>query len=111
VAAITGQGLSLVSTDAGGEPQPLRGTQPGDLPLGFSDDGRTMLVGHRGEESCPVSRMDLQSGAITSWKTFSPSNVAGLVSSNCPGFSADEQHYVFGYTWILSDLFMVDNLK
>jgi serine/threonine protein kinase/Tol biopolymer transport system component len=111
VAAITGQGLSLVSIEAGGGPQPLRGTQPGDVPLGFSDDGRTMLVGHRGEMSCPVSRLDLQTGALTPWKTFSPSNVAGLVSANCPGFSADEQHYVFGYTWILSDLFMVDNLK
>jgi serine/threonine protein kinase/Tol biopolymer transport system component len=111
VAAITGQGLSLVSIDAVGEPQPLRGTQPGDVPLGFSDDGRTLLVGHRGEASCPVSRIDLQSGVMTPWKTFSPSNVAGLVSANCPGFSADEQHYVFGYTWILSDLFMVDNLK
>jgi len=111
VAAITGQGLSLVSVDGGGEPQPLPGTEAGDVPLGWSDDGRTLLVGHRGEMSCPVSRLDLQNGTRTPWKTFSPSNVAGLVSANCPGFSADEQHYVFGYTWILSDLFMVDNLK
>jgi Tol biopolymer transport system component len=111
VAAITGQGLSLVSLDGVGEPQPLRGTEAGDVPLGWSDDGRTLLVGHRGEMACPVSRLDLQNGTRTPWKTFSPSNVAGLVSANCPGFSFDEQHYVFGYTWILSDLFMVDNLK
>ena len=111
VAAITGQGLSLVSLDGGGEPQPLHGTEVGDVPLGWSDDGGTLLVGHRGEMACPVSRLDLQNGTRTPWKTFSPSNVAGLVSANCPGFSFDEQHYVFGYTWILSDLFMVDNLK
>ena len=81
------------------------------MPLGWSDDGRTLLVGHRGEMACPVSRLDLQDGTRTPWKTFSPSSVAGLVSANCPGFSNDEQQYVFGYTWILSDLFMVDNLK
>ncbi len=110
VAAISNEGLSLISID-GGEPQPLRGTQPGDVPLDWSSDGRTLLIGHRGETSCPVSRLDLQTGNITPWKTFSPSTVAGLVQSNCPGFSDDEQHYVFGYTWILSDLFLVENLK
>jgi Tol biopolymer transport system component len=111
VAAITSEGLSLVSIEGGGEPQPLQGTEPGDVPLGWSDDGRTLLVGHRGETTCPVSRLDLQTGAKTPWKNFSPSNIAGLVQANCPGFSADQQHYVFGYTWILSDLFMVENLK
>lgn len=110
LAAITGQGLSLVSID-GGEPQPVKGTQPGDVSLGWSKDGSSFLVGHRGETACPVSRLDLQSGTIMPWKTFSPSGVAGLVSANCPGFSDDQQHYVFGYTWILSDLFMVENLK
>ncbi len=110
VAANGSEGLSLISID-GGEPQRLRSTQPGDIPLGWSSDGRTLLVGHRGETSCPVSKVDLQTGNITPWKTFSPSTVAGLVQSSCPGFSDDEQHYVFGYTWILSDLFMVENLK
>ncbi len=110
VAAIAGDGLAIVSID-GGEPQRVQGTQPGDTPLGWSNDGRTLLVGHRGETECPVSRLDLQTGARTPWKSFSPSNVAGLVQSNCPGFSDDQQHYVFGYTWILSDLFMVENLK
>jgi len=111
LAAVTAQGLSLVSTDGAGEPQPVTGTESGDWPLGWSDGGRTLLVGHRVETGCPVSRVDLKSGTRTLWKSFSPSNVAGLVSSNCPGFSDDEQHYVFGYTWILSDLFLVENLK
>ena len=110
VAAISEQGLSLISVE-GGEPQPIRGTQPGDTPLGWSSNGRTMLIGFRGETACPVSRLDLETGSRTPWKSFSPANVAGLVASSCPGFSEDEQHYVFGYTWILSDLFMVENLK
>lgn len=111
IAAVTGQGLSLISADGAGEPQAIPGTQPGDVPIGWSDGARTLLVGHQGEMECPVFRLDLQNRTRTAWKTFSPSSIAGLVSANCPGISADEQHYVFGYTWILSDLFMVENLK
>jgi eukaryotic-like serine/threonine-protein kinase len=110
LAAVTADGISLLPIDSG-EVQPVRGSRPGDLPLGWSNDGRSLLVGHRGETACPVSRLDLQNATTTPWKTFSPADTAGLVQAGCPGFSADEQHYVFGYTRMLSDLFMVENLK
>jgi hypothetical protein len=38
-------------------------------------------------------------------------DIAGVVGSSCPLLSADEQHYVFGYTRSLSDLFLVEHLK
>jgi len=110
LAAATADGISLLPID-GGEAQPVRGSRPGDLPIGWSNDGRSLLIGHRGETACPVFRLDLQNATNTPWKTFSPSDTAGLVQAGCPGFSADEQHYVFGYTRILSDLFLVENLK
>jgi len=34
-----------------------------------------------------------------------------VVGAACPLISADEQHYVFGYTRNLSDLFLVEHLK
>ena len=110
IAASTSYGLAMISTD-GGEPQPGRGSAPGDLALGWSADGRFLMVGRRLETGCPVSRLDLQSGTSTPWKTFSPPDTAGLTGSRCPIFATDEQHYVFGYVRILSDLFMVENLK
>jgi eukaryotic-like serine/threonine-protein kinase len=110
VAASTSDGLAMVLVD-GGEPQPVRGSTPGDLPLSWSGAGRTLLVGLRGETGCSVSRLDLQSGTRTPWKTFSPSDASGLSSVRCPVFSADEQHYAFSYTRILSDLFLVENVK
>jgi len=70
-----------------------------------------LLVGRRGETTCQVSRLDLQTGTRTTWKMFSPSDVAGVVSVACPLISADEKHYVFGYRRNLSDLFLVDHLK
>jgi serine/threonine protein kinase/Tol biopolymer transport system component len=110
IAAISGEGLFLLPV-GGGEPQAVRGSQPGDLPLRWSNNGQALLVGSRGETACPVSRIDLQSGSRTPWKIFTPSDVAGVVGAACPLIAADEQHYVFGYTRNLSDLFLVEHLK
>jgi eukaryotic-like serine/threonine-protein kinase len=110
IAAVSGDGISIVPLE-GGEPQLVRGSQPSDLPLRWARDGQSLLVGNRGETSCPVSRIDLQTGSKTFWKSFSPADIAGVVGSSCPFMSADEQHYVFGYTRNLSDLFLVEHLK
>jgi hypothetical protein len=42
---------------------------------------------------------------------FSPADLAGITAVSCPSLAADEQHYVYGYTRTLSDLFMVENLR
>ena len=103
-------GIVLVSVE-GGEPQLLRGSQPGDLPLRWAKDGSALLVGSRGETSCPVSRVDILTGVRTPWKTFGVPDLAGVVGAACPLIAADEAHYVFGYTRNLSDLFLVEHLK
>jgi hypothetical protein len=89
----------------------VRGSQLGDRPLRWTKDGQALLIGNPSDTACPVSRLEIQTGARTPWKTFSPSDQAGLVGAGCPMMSADEQHYVLGYTRILSDLFLVEHLK
>jgi Tol biopolymer transport system component len=110
IAMVASDGVALGSID-GGEPQLVRGSQPGDLPLRWAKDGQGLLVGTRGETSCPVSRLDLQTGARAPWKTFSVSDIAGVIGATCPLLAADEEHYVTGYTRNLSDLFLVEHLK
>jgi len=110
VAILASDGIALVSVD-GGEPQPLSGSQPGDLPLRWARDGEALFVGRRGDTSCPVSRLNIRTGTKTPWKTFNPSDVAGVIGAACPLISADEEHYVFGYTRNLSDLFLVEHLQ
>jgi eukaryotic-like serine/threonine-protein kinase len=110
IAALTSDGIVLVSLD-GGDSRPVHNTQPGEDPLRFSKDGGTLFVGTRGNTSCAVIRIDLQTGARTPWKTLAPPDVAGVVGVSCPRISADEQYYVFGYTRNLSDLFLVDHLR
>ena len=110
VAAVTSDGIALVPVN-GGEPQPLRGARAGESPLRWSKDGTALLVGARGETSCVVSRLNIQTGARKPWKTVAPADVAGVAGVACPRIAADEEHYVFGYTRNLSDLFLVENLK
>jgi serine/threonine protein kinase/Tol biopolymer transport system component len=109
-AAIGGDGLVLFPIE-GGEPQFVAGSRPGDQALRWTKGGQALLVGSRGETSCPVDRLDLQTGTRTPWKVFTPADTAGVVAAACPLISADEQHYVFGYTRNLSDLFLVEHLK
>jgi Tol biopolymer transport system component len=110
IAAVTSDGITLLSVN-GGEPQPIHGTEPGEAPLRWAQGGSALLVGLRGETSCPVFRLDLQTGARTPWKTVRPADLAGVIGVGCPHIAADEQHYVFGYTRNLSDLFLVEHLK
>jgi eukaryotic-like serine/threonine-protein kinase len=110
VAAVSSDGIALLPVE-GGEPQLVPGSRPGDQLLRWTKNGQTLLLGARGETSCPVTRVDLQTGTRTPWKTFSPADTAGVVGAGCPLISADEQHYVFGYTRNLSDLFLVEHLK
>jgi len=110
IAAVTGDGIVLVPIE-GGEPQAVRGSQPGEAPLRWAKDGHTLFVGRREETECSVFRLDLRTGARTAWKAFSPSDVAGLTSVSCPRIAGDEQHYVFNYIRNLSDLFLVEHLQ
>ncbi len=110
VATITPNGIALVSVD-GGNPQLVPGTLPNDSPLRWAKNGSALFVGQRGETSCPVWRVDPQTGARTPWKTVRPADLAGVVGVACPRIAADEEHYVFGYVRNLSDLFLVEHLK
>jgi eukaryotic-like serine/threonine-protein kinase len=110
IAAVTSDGIALVSM-GGGDPQPVRGSQPGEAAIRWTKDEKALLIGKRGETSCTVSRLDLSSGARTDWKTVHPADLAGVVGVSCPRLAADEEHYVFGYTRNLSDLFLVEHLK
>jgi hypothetical protein len=110
IAVVTSEGIALVSLD-GGQPQVVRGSQPGDMPLHWVRDGSALFIGQRGTTACPAERLNVNTGLRAMWKTFSPADVAGVTGVACPVISGDEQHYVFGYIRNLSDLFLVEHLQ
>ena len=85
--SFSGDGIALVSPESG-EPQSVRGSQPGDVSLRWTREGNALFLGNRNKTACQVSRLGIQTGSRTAWKTFSPLDVAGVVVRALPPMSS-----------------------
>ncbi len=110
VAALNPEGKPTIYNVDGSAPSLIPGTQDGDEPVQFTADGKGILVG-RSEIPNRVSMIDLATAQRKLFKSFSPPDVTGLVDNAPPNFSRDLKSYVYSYTRITSDLYVVDGLK
>ena len=62
----------------GGEPRMINGLNPGEQPITFSSEGRSLYLYQPGELPARVDRLDLQTGKRTPWKQLMPSDPAGF---------------------------------
>jgi Tol biopolymer transport system component len=95
---------------AGGEPIPLSALDPEDTPLQFSADGRFLYVSRVTEAPAQVYRMEIATGRRELWKTLMPSDAAGVSAIN-PLLTPDGSAYVYNYTRVLSDLYLVEGVE
>jgi hypothetical protein len=121
VKPVTPDGLFVIAGDrrglalyplAGGDPQPIAGLSPGDVPLGWAADGRSLYL--RGPGLRPpvkVSRLDLASGARTAWKELAPTDDVGVTALHSIRITPDGSAYAYTYTRVLSDLYLVAGLR
>jgi len=96
---------------AGGEPRPIAGLNPGEQPITFSSDSKSLYVYQPGELPAAVNRLDLQSGQRTLWKQLMPSDPAGVETIGPILMTPDTKTCVFGYHRMLADLYLVEGLK
>ncbi len=94
----------------GGEPTPVPAIGPLDRVVGWSADGRIVLL-RLAELPARVSRLDAASGRIEPWKQVMPADAAGVSGIGRIYLTPDGSSYVYGYTRVLSDLYVVDGLK
>jgi dipeptidyl aminopeptidase/acylaminoacyl peptidase len=94
-----------------GEPRPIPGVLPGELPTGWDTDGRALFVYLPGELPARVYRVEIGTGKRTLWKEVEPSDPAGIDSLRGLLLSRDTKSYAYGYIRLLSDLYLVDGLK
>ena len=96
----------------GGDPRPIRGLEKGDVPIRFHADGR-LFVRVRSQDllKATVALLDPQTGRRQPWKVLGPSHPAGVVGLTFVFPSADGRAYVYSYDRILSDLFLVTDLR
>jgi hypothetical protein len=110
VAAQDPEGKITLYPVAGDNPAVVPNVMLDDVPIGWSPDGKSLLVGRR-EVPARVFTINLLSGERKLFKTFSPADPTGLFSNAPPQFSRDLRSYVYTYQRITSDLYVVEGLK
>jgi Tol biopolymer transport system component len=93
----------------GGDPIPIPGMQPDDLPVTWTEDGAALFVVAKAAPGQFV-RLDLASGRRTPWLNASPTDSAGLrfaVASITP----NGKFWCLSVSKLLTDLYVVDGLR
>jgi len=95
----------------GGEARIIAGLNPGEQPITWSSDGRSLYIYQPGELPASVHRLDIQTGQRTLWKQLLPSDPAGVETIGPILMTPDAQTCIFGYHRMLADLYLVEGLK
>jgi len=111
VAAIGAQRQATLFSVNGGEPRPIPGLAPGEYPLRFSADSRSLYVWKRGDVPARVTRVDLDTGKREIWKDLLPADPAGVERISNVLVTPDGRGYAYCFARLLSDLFVVEGLK
>ncbi|MGK2858980.1 MAG: protein kinase domain-containing protein [Thermoanaerobaculia bacterium] len=93
---------------AGGEETPLLGTEPGEWPFCWSDDGKYVYVYPRGKPSVSIDRIEIATGERVMWQELHPVDGAGIVDIFPAWITPDGQRYAYSYRRCLSDLYLVE---
>ena len=89
----------------------MTGNTTGDVPIGWSEDGRALYLYREGEGHFQIYRHDLAAGKSTLFKELKPSDLAGIDSMNSVLFTPNGKWYAYSYQRNLSHLFMIDGVK
>jgi Tol biopolymer transport system component len=104
-------GISLWSVTGSAPPSRVPGSEQGDRPVAFSDDGRSLWIFRRGEVPAQVVKLDTASGERQIWKTLVPVDVAGVYSITELSITPDGRAYFYSYRRLLSQLYVVRGIE
>ncbi len=94
-----------------GDAQPIKGLEPGEMPIAWTPDGKYLYVYKGGELPAKVYRLEVASGNRTLWKQLMPPDPAGVEFVGPVLPTPDGKSYVYGYRRLLSDLYLVEGLQ
>ena len=96
----------------GGALVPVPGSEPGETPVGWSADGRSLFVRRRhGSFPAAVDRLDLATRRKVPWKEFGPRDPAGILGVGAAQIARGGDAYVYTSWRILSDLYLAEGLQ
>ena len=108
-AAMPDQPISIYPLD-GGEPIAVPGSEPGDWPTQWSDDGGSIFVFRSGRVSVGIDRIDLATGQRSRWHDLRPADPAGIMDLQPIYMTRDGGKYAYAYRRFISDLYIVEGL-
>jgi serine/threonine protein kinase/Tol biopolymer transport system component len=111
VAAMGPDGKPYLFPIPAADPRPLQGLLAGEVPVGWSTDGRFLYIYKGGELPAKVYRLEIASGSRTLWKQLMPPDPAGVEFVGPVLPAPDGSSYVYGYRRLLSDLYLVEGLQ
>jgi DNA-binding winged helix-turn-helix (wHTH) protein/Tol biopolymer transport system component len=100
--------LVIRSVEAG-EQREIPTTQP-LFPVGWSADGRTLLVRDFGRVPAKLYRVDVASSRVKPWTEIGPKNLTGVQGIFRLHYSPDERCYVYSFDRVVAQLYLADGL-
>lgn len=113
-------GRALLAADKGGyalfpigdgAPRRLAFLRRDDLPAGWSGDGLSLFVREGDGVPARIVRVDMRTGARQTWMDAGPPDPAGVMRIYRLRVSVDGQAACFGTYRLLSDLYLIENVR
>jgi hypothetical protein len=95
---------------AGNSPREVRWMGSDESPAAWLNDG-SVLVWLHGEMPANVYKVDVTSGKRQLWRTFTPSQPAGVLTFRRIFVTRDAKHYLYETRRVTSELFIMQGLK
>jgi len=95
----------------GGEPRPIPGFEPGESPVTWSRDGRSLFLTRFQDLSIQVHRLDTLTGRRELLFDLRPPDPAGVAPYPGLAVSADGRSYAYSFIRNLSELYLIEGLR
>jgi Tol biopolymer transport system component len=110
VVSVDPQGKLAIYPINGGPQEDVRGALYGDRPLRWMADGKSLLVSSVSAPNVIVT-LDLATGSRKPFRTMAVPEGLTQQDVGSPIFAPDLKSYIYAYTRIASDLYVVEGLK
>ena len=110
--SLDAEGRSVICTVDGEDPRAIPGFEPADTFAGWSSDGASVYVRRGSPTTIParIDRVSLSTGRAEPFREIYPPDVTGVTTLHAFEVAQDGRSYAYGYTRMLSTLFVMDGL-
>jgi len=109
VATVAADGKVMSFPTEGGEGEALAGFEPGDQPIQWSEDGKSIFALRRTDRRFDVFRVSLDSGRREVWRSHIPKTAQGSISSVFITPDGSRSMVVHIPSWL--ELYVVDGVR